>query len=306
MPNPSVCHTVTTITQGTPVIKFLKVVAIVICVAYIAAIIGVRLMERSLVYQPGQRKVDIPDPVLALKQQEITFHTADSTRLTAWVIPAANAGPDAPWVLISHGNYGNIGYGGRPQFYAWFRDLGVNLFAYDYRGFGASDGVPSEPGVYADAEAAYRYLTDSLHVPPSKIILFGHSLGTGVTIELARHALAAGMIVEDAYTSVANRGQEAYPLLPIKLIAKSRFASIEKVGALKLPKLFLHAKHDLVIPFRHGQAVFAAAAEPKQFVELESGHADGYLAARHTYYPAIDAFIKRVVAQQAVVAAKAR
>jgi fermentation-respiration switch protein FrsA (DUF1100 family) len=284
------------------VIKFLKVVAIVICVAYLAAIIGVRLMERSLVFQPGARKIDIPDAALALKQREVTFHAADSTRLTAWIIPAANAGPDAPWVLISHGNYGNIGFGGRPQFYAWFRDLGVNLFAYDYRGFGASDGLPSESGVYADADAAYRYLTDALHVPPSRIILFGHSLGTGVTIELARHVPAAGMVLEDAYTSVANRGQEVFPLLPIKLIAKSKFASIEKVGALKLPKLFLHARHDEVIPFQHGQTVFAAAAEPKQFVELNSGHADGYLAARTTYYPAIDAFIKRVVGQQPVVA----
>jgi fermentation-respiration switch protein FrsA (DUF1100 family) len=288
------------------VIKVLKVLAIVICVAYIAAIIGVRVMERSLVFQPGARTVDIPDPALALKQQEVSFLAADSTRLAAWIIPAANAGPDAPWVLISHGNYGNIGYGGRPQFYAWFRDLGVNLFAYDYRGFGASDGVPSEPGVYADAAAAYRYLTDSLHVPPSRIILFGHSLGTGVTIELARHVPAAGMIVEDAYTSVANRGQEVYPFLPIKLIAKSKFASIEKVGALKLPKLFLHARHDEVIPFEHGKALFAAAAEPKQFVELNSGHADAYLEARDTYYPAIDAFIKRVVGQQPVVATNSR
>ena len=286
-------------------IRFLKVVAIVICVAYVAAVIGVRLMERSLVYQPGARKVDNPDPSLALEQHEVTFYAADSTRLTAWAIPAANVGHDAPWVLISHGNYGNVGFGGRPQFYAWFRDLGVNLFAYDYRGFGASDGVPSEAGLYADAAAAYRYLTDSLHIPPSRIILFGHSLGTGVTIELARHVPAAGIIVEDAYTSVANRGQEVFPLLPIKLIARSKFASIEKVGDLKLPKLFLHAKHDQVIPFEHGKKVFAAAADPKQFVELDSGHADGYLTARETYYPAIDAFIKRVVSQP-VVAANSR
>ncbi len=140
-----------------------------------------------------------------------------------------------------------------PQFYAWFRDLGVNLFAYDYRGFGASDGNPSEAGVYADAAAAYRYLTDSLHVPPSRIVLFGHSLGTGVTIELARHVAAAGMIVEDAYTSVVDRGQEVFPLLPIRLIARSRFASIDKVGTLRLPKLFLHARNDRTIPIAHGR-----------------------------------------------------
>jgi fermentation-respiration switch protein FrsA (DUF1100 family) len=288
------------------VIKFVKALIVIACVAYIAAIIGVRLMEAKLVYQPGARAVDEPAATLGLNQRSITFRAADSTLLTGWIIPAAKAGPDAPWVLISHGNYGNIGYGGRPEFYARFRDLGVNLFAYDYRGFGASEGAASEAGVYADADAAYRYLTDSLRVPPSRIILFGHSLGTGVTIELARHVAAAGMIVEDAYTSVANRGQEVFPLLPIKLIARSRFASIDKVGALRLPKLFLHAKNDMTIPIAHGRAVFAAAAEPKEFVELNAGHADAYDADRARYYGAIDAFIRRVITPAPVVAATAR
>jgi fermentation-respiration switch protein FrsA (DUF1100 family) len=285
------------------VIKFLKVAVVLVCLAYVAAMIGVRLMERSLVYQPGARKVDEPEAALSLNQKAISFSTPDSVRLTAWIVPAVNAGPGAPWVLISHGNFGNVGFGGRPQFYAWFRDLGANLLAYDYRGFGASDGVPSESGVYTDARTAYGYLTDSLHVPPSRIILFGHSLGTGVTIELARHVPAAGMIVEDAYTSVADRGQEVFPFLPIRLIAKSRFASIEKVGELRLPKLFLHARDDRTIPIAHGRKVFAAAAEPKQFVELNAGHADAYTADRATYYGAIDAFIKRVVSPTPVVAA---
>ena len=287
-------------------VKSVKTVIILTGVAYLAAIIGVLLNERTLVYQPGARRVDVPSPALALNQRAVTFRAPDSASLSAWIIPAVNAGPDAPWVLISHGNYGNIGYGGRPQFYAWFRDLGVNLFAYDYRGFGASDGVPSEPGVYTDAKAAYRYLTDSLHVPPSRIVLFGHSLGTGVAIELARHVPAAGLIVEDAYTSVADRGQEVFPFLPIKLIAKSRFASIDKVGDLRLPKLFLHARNDRTIPIEHGRRLFAAAAEPKQFVELNAGHGDAYTADRAMYYGAIDAFIRRVTARAPVVATTPR
>ena len=284
----------------------MKVIAIIVCVAYLIAIVGLRLFEPRLVYQPGARALDPPDAALALKQRLVSFKSADSATLAAWIIPGANAAPEAPWVLISHGNYGNIAYGGRPQFYAWFRDLGVNLFAYDYRGFGESDGAPSEPGVYADAAAAYRYLTDSLHVPPSRIVLFGHSLGTGVTVELARHVPAAGMIVEDAYTSVADRGQEVFPLLPIRLIAKSQFASIDKVGSLRLPKLFLHARNDQTIPIEHGRKVFAAAAEPKEFVELNGGHADAYTADRTRYYGSIDAFIRRVTAAPPVVAATAR
>jgi fermentation-respiration switch protein FrsA (DUF1100 family) len=110
------------------------------------------------------------------------------------------------------------------------------------------------------------------------------------------------MIVEDAYTSVANRGQEVFPLLPIKLLAASRFASIEKVGSLRLPKLFLHARNDVTIPIAHGRRVFAAAAEPKEFVELDAGHADAYTADRERYYGAIDTFIKRVTTPAPVVA----
>ena len=136
--------------------------------------------------------------------------------------------------------------------------------------------------------------------------MFGHSLGTGVTIELARHASVAGMIVEDAYTSVADRGQEVFPLLPIKLIATSRFASIDKVGSLRLPKLFLHARKDQTIPIAHGRKVFAAAAEPKEFVELDAGHGDAYSADRERYYGSIGTFIKRVTAPAPVVAASAR
>lgn len=285
--------------------KVLKVIASIVCVAYLMAMAGLRLYEPRLVYQPGARPLDPPDPKLALNQRLVSFRAADSASIAAWIIPGVNAMPDAPWVLISHGNYGNIGYGGRPQFYAWLRDLGVNVFAYDYRGFGASDGSPSEAGVYADATAAYRYLTDSLHVPASRIVLFGHSLGTGITIELARHVAAAGMIVEDAYTSVVDRGQEVYPLLPIRLIAKSRFASIDKVGSLRLPKLFLHARHDQTIPIEHGRKVFAAAAEPKEFVELNGGHSDSYATDREHYYAAINAFIRRVTAPSSMAAARA-
>ena len=286
--------------------RFTKLGIALVLTLYLGAALALRMFERSLLYVPGARAVDEPASELALNQRTVRFRAADSTLLSAWAIPAANATADAPWVVISHGNYGNIGYGGRPQFYAWFRDLGVNLLAYDYRGFGESEGLPSEHGVYDDAEAAYRYLTDSLRVPPSRIILFGHSLGTGVTIELARRVPAAGLIVEDAYTSVAARGQEVFPLLPVKLIAQSRFASIEKVGSLTLPKLFLHARHDETIPIEHGRRVFAAAPEPKEWVELDGGHGDAYSVARARYYAAIQAFIHRVAMAAPVVAATRR
>jgi fermentation-respiration switch protein FrsA (DUF1100 family) len=190
-------------------------------------------------------------------------------------------------MLICHGNYGNIGYGQRPEYYSFARDLGLNLLAFDYRGYGESEGSPSEDGLYADALVSYRYLTDSLRIAPDRIILFGHSLGSGVAIDLATQVPAAALAVEGAYTSVPDRGQELYPWLPVKLVASQRFASIEKVGHVRLPKLFLHSPEDDIIPFAHGERLFAAAGEPKRLVRVAGGHMDAYKLDSATYFGAL-------------------
>ena len=131
------------------------------------------------------------------------------------------------------------------------RDLGINLFAFDYRGYGESSGVPDENGLYADATASYEYLTRTLGVTPDRLILFGHSLGSGVAIELASRVPAGGLIVEGAYTSIADRGQELYPLFPIRLIVTQRFPSLDRIPSITIPKLFLHSPEDVVIPYAH-------------------------------------------------------
>ncbi|MBC7898124.1 MAG: alpha/beta hydrolase [Cytophagaceae bacterium] len=243
--------------------------------------------ERQLVFHPAERAVASPPMTLALRERNVAYASGDGTRLSAWVVPGT--GPDSVgyWMLICHGNYGNIGYGDRPAFYASARDLGLNLLAFDYRGFGESEGSPEEQGLYADAEASYRYLTDSLHVPANRIVIFGHSLGSGVAIELATRVPAAALVVEGAYTSVVDRGQELYPFLPVRFVASQRFASIEKVGRLSVPKLFLHSPTDNVIPFAHGERLFAAATSPKQFVSVVGGHMESFKQDKATYFGAI-------------------
>jgi fermentation-respiration switch protein FrsA (DUF1100 family) len=275
-------------------------------VLYAASIAFIVLDERSLVYHPGERTVHPPSPVLALRQREVTFPAADGPRLHAWVIPAASRDSSGVWMLICHGNYGNIGYGDRPPFYAGLRDLGLNLLAFDYRGFGASEGAPSESGVYRDARAAYQYLRDTIGVRPEQIILFGHSLGTGVAIELASHVPAAGVVLEAPYTSIPDRGQEIYPFLPITLIARNRFASIDRVPQLATPKLVLHAPGDDVIPYAHGQRVFAAAARPKRFVTVRGTHSTAFREDSARYYGAIAQFVKDVMAAPVLAGAAAR
>jgi hypothetical protein len=262
---------------------------------YVCAVGYLMVRETSLVYLPADRTVSPPAEALALRQREVIFRASDGIRLAAWIVPAARDSLGV-WLLVCHGNYGNVAYGPRPDFYASARDAGFNVFAFDYRGFGASEGRPSESGVYDDAESAYRYLRDSLAVPSDHILIFGHSLGSGVAIELATRVPAAGLVVEGAYTSVPDRGQELYPFMPVRFMARNRFASISKVGRITMPKLFLHSPSDDIIPIAHGRRLFAAAAAPKRFVEVVGGHMEAYQADREKYFGAIIELARSAIA----------
>ncbi len=250
-----------------------------------------RANETDLVYRPGQRELDAPDARWALHERPVSYASVDGTRLSAWIIPAPVADSLAMWLLICHGQTGNIGYGERPEFYASARASGLNLFAFDYRGFGASEGAPREGGFYDDALASYRFLVDSLRIPPRRIIIFGHSLGSGVAIDLATRVPAAALVVEGAYTSIPDRAQEIYPYFPVKLIATQRFASIDKIDRITTPKLLLHSPSDDIIPFAHGQRLFERAVEPKKFVTLKGGHIVAFREDSATYFGALRSLV---------------
>ncbi len=264
--------------------------ASVVVVSYLALLLLLRLNESRLIYFPGPGQTLLPPQgELGLPVERVEIRTDDALTLVAWVIRSEN--PAGPWLLICHGNGGNISEAGRPFHYAGLRALGLNLLAFDYRGYGESEGRPSEPGLYRDADAAYRFLHDTLGIAPERIVIFGHSLGSAVAVELAGHVSAAGLILDGALTSVTDRGQEIYPFLPVRWIAASRYASIEKIGALRLPKLFLHAEGDEVIPIAHGRRLFEAAAPPKRFVALAGGHGDAFDVDSADYYGAIRTFL---------------
>jgi pimeloyl-ACP methyl ester carboxylesterase len=264
-------------------------------VGYVLLVLLIRAMEPRLVYAPGPaRRLTPPPPGLGLQPESVRFRTEDGVVLSAWVIrpPANTAAPF--WILICHGNAGNLSEGGRAEHYAGLRDLGLGIFAFDYRGYGESEGAPSERGVYLDAVAAYHRLRDSLGVHPEQIIIFGHSLGSAVAVELATRVPAAGLILDGALFSAVSRGQEIYPWLPVRLIARNPFESDRKIGRLTLPKLFLHARADDVIPLEQGRRLFALAPEPKRFVELAGGHGDAFLVDSAAYYGAIAGFLREL------------
>lgn len=265
-----------------------------IAVAYVLLLIVLRLAESRLLYVPGARRLDPPPPDLA--PERVHIPSTDGVTLVAWIIRAAPPDSEARWLLICHGNAGNLSNAGRPAHYAGLRALGLNLLAFDYRGYGESDGEPTEPGLYADAVAAYRYLRDVRHVPPHRIVLFGHSLGSAVAVDLATREPAAGLVLDGAVASVVGRAQEVYPFVPVRWIARSRYASIEKIERVRMPKLFLHAQADEVVPFAHGRRLYEAATEPKTFVALRGGHGDAFDVDSAAYFGAIRGFLQSLPA----------
>ena len=209
-------------------------------------------------------------------------------------MPGAPRGDGGRWLLICHGNGGNLSEAGRPHHYAGLRGLGLNLLAFDYRGYGESGGAPSEEGLYRDADAAWRlsHATRSgaarAHRALRPLARLGGGGGAGDA------GAAAGLILDGALTSVIERAQEAYPFVPVRWIARSRYPSIERIGGVTLPKLFLHARADEVIPFAYGRRLYDAAPSPKTFVPLAGGHADAFERDSAAYFGAIARFLAQL------------
>jgi uncharacterized protein len=274
----------------------LVVVGVLALAAYATPLVYLKANERRLVFHPeavgGRTVAPLPDS-LHLIAERVQFATADSVRIAAVVIPVADTA--AQWLLYFHGNGGNVTSSDRPLFYARWHALGLNVLAVDYRGYGESgDQQPSETGTYADARAAYEWLRAIRKVPADRIIIYGHSLGTGVATELALHVQAAGLILEGAFTSVPDVGQMLYPYLPVRLLATQRFANLEKIGRVAMPKLIMHASDDEEIPYAQGQKLFAAANAPKDWVELKGGHMRAFLDDSAHFWGHTRSFVERL------------
>ena len=265
-----------------------------IALLYSAVIAWFRANENRLVYLPDPGPLADPPPSLGLHPQRVTFAAPGGPRLVAWRIVPPVSAQDPRWILVLHGNAGNLVTPGRPEHDLQLHDLGAGVLAVDYRGYGESAGTPTEEGLYADARAAYDYLRDSLHLPPRRIVIYGHSLGAGVAVRLATEVVAAGLVVEGAFTSVPDRGAELYPWLPVHLIARNRFDSIDRIGTLRMPLLVIHGRDDTTIPIAHGRRLFASAPQPKQFLEVAGGHDDAYSVGREAYEAGFRGFLARL------------
>lgn len=261
-------------------------------IAYAVILLLVFLFQPRLVYFPQvERELRATPRNVGLDYEDVVLHTADGEKLHAWWTPAREA---RGAVLILHGNAGNISH--RLEYLSMFNRLGYATLLVDYRGYGRSSGAPSEVGTYRDAEAAWHYLIETRKLAAHDVVVFGESLGGGVATWLAAKYPPRGLILASTFTSVPDLGAAVYPWLPVRWLARIDYNNLDHIGKITVPVLIAHSRNDEIIPIAHGEALFAAAREPKQFLTLSGGHNEGFLFARPEWAAAVGAFLETTAA----------
>lgn len=243
-------------------------------------------LEKSLVFAPSRYPEGNWHPP-GLAFEDAWFAAADGTRLHGWYVPHERA---RAVVLFCHGNGGNVAlWGGVLE--TLHDRIGVTSMGFDYRGYGRSEGSPSEAGVLADARAARAWLARRAGIAENQIVLMGRSLGGGVAVDLAAADGARGLVLESTFTSLPEVAHVAMPLLPVRALMQTRLNSIAKIRNYRGPLLQSHGTADRLIPFAIGRKLFDAANEPKQFVAIPGGdHND---PQTDEYYVALSSFLDR-------------
>lgn len=247
-------------------------------------------LEQSMVYYPEKDLAGDPSRA-GLAFEDVQLRTEDGLSLHGWWVPRDD---DRGTVLFLHGNAGNISH--RLHRLALFHDLGVSTFIGDYRGYGRSEGKPSETGLYRDADAMYRHLREERGIPPERIVIFGKSLGGAVATDLAAREEAAGLILESAFTSLPDMAKEVVPLVPGKLLVRSRYDNLGKISTLKMPILIIHGDQDRVVPYEMGERLLDAAPQGTRFFPVPGADHNDVLDMGGRIYPErLETFLSRVI-----------
>jgi uncharacterized protein len=261
---------------------------IIAVLGYGAAVLYLMTQETRLVFQAGQT---LPDGRPRFPYEQLNIPRSDGARQFAWIMPEPSANADAPWVLFLHGNAATIAAKVNIAHYGELRKLGLNVMAPEYRGFAGLDGLPTEGALALDARAAYDYLRTVRKVPASRLVIYGWSLGSAVAVRLASEVESAALILEGAPSSIVNVNQQQYPFVPIRLIMRNPFDSIDRIDRVRVPILFLHSPEDAVIPISEGRRLYEAARGDKTFVEVRGGHVDPTTVDTERFYGAIRTFL---------------
>ncbi len=272
--------------EGPGKIMFGSVLAI-LGVGYVVTVAAAYLLQGYLVYFPKRGLEGTPGD-RRLAYEDVTLVTTDGVSLHGWFIPR---GDNNAVLLYFHGNAGNISH--RLLRIGLFHQMGLQVFVIDYRGYGRSGGRPSEEGTYRDAEAAWRYLTETRGFAPERIVVFGRSLGAAVAADLAARVRPGALVLDSAFTSLPELGQELYPFLPVKWLARLRYPTLERLKEVRCPVLIIHSREDEIVPLRHAQRLYEAARAPKQFLTVDGGHNSAYFLSDRRYAEELGFFLGR-------------
>ncbi|UCH96827.1 MAG: alpha/beta hydrolase [Candidatus Aminicenantes bacterium] len=243
------------------------------------------LRQDRLVYFPSNEIVWFPSD-LKLPYREVEFKTGDGFRLYGWMVGEEDF---RNVVLFFHGNASNISH--NLDFLPVFHRLGLKAFIFDYRGYGQSEGTPSEAGTYLDAEAAWDYLTKTQGISRDQVIFYGHSLGAAVAAHLAEKVKPGALVLEAAFTSVPDLGRSMFPFLPVRLLCKFRYNTKTLLPKITIPVLVIHSPNDEMIPYAHGEVLYKVANNPKQFLKIFGSHNEGFTNCEDLYIAGLRSFL---------------
>ena len=242
-------------------------------------------IERRLIYHPEKGLASDPSKI-GLAYEDVVFTTGDGVQLHGWFVP----GSRNLTFLWFHGNAGNISHrlGNLKEMHD---ELAVNIFIFDYRGYGQSQGTPSEQGTYFDAKAALDSLRSREDVPMDQIVYYGRSLGGAIAVELATQETPYGLVLESSFPSVPYMAQKANPFLPLWRLLRTKYDSAAKMPYLQAPLLQIHGDIDDTVPLEAGRSLFEAANTPKEFYVIPGAdHNDTYLVGGPPYWEKLREF----------------
>ncbi len=257
---------------------------------------GAMILEEQMIYFPTKYPEGFWDTEAAALNSgctiaDCTFSAADGVQLHGWLCtPLRAEGLTGDMVLLwFHGNAGNLSH--RSDLMFRLARTPAQIFIVDYRGYGRSEGKPSEQGLYLDGRAAWQYLVGERRVSPDRIVIFGKSLGGAVAIDLATEVEPAGLIVQSSFTSIPDMAARHFPFVP-KALIRTRMDSLSKIQNVRAPKLFIHSTADEIAPYEFGRRLYDSAKEPKRFYEVDgASHNDTWAVGGRGYFAAIRDFV---------------
>lgn len=247
-------------------------------------------LEKRFVFFPVAELLYTPNDV-NLEYEDVRIQTSDGLVLQGWFISGkVETGSNVTWLWF-HGNGGNLGHRIEELALAHHRTE-ANIFIFDYRGYGESEGAPSEKGTYLDSHAVMEYLSSWSDVDPGRIVYLGHSLGAAVAVELALTQPPMAMVLVSPFASVRDMANLTLPFPPIGWLVRNHYDSISRIQQLDVPVLVLHGDQDETVPIDQGRKLYRAANQPKRFQVLEgAAHNDTFEVVPEQYWGTIEAFL---------------